>query len=173
MVDLEPMLRGELERLSPPETFNGADWSNVLRRARPRSRLRRRRTLVLAAAVLALAGAGIAIAGVVLGKTSSEQEHSLLAGHTVFAGTNPVCTKVADAQFHCVLDRKPTGLHIEGSYRGTKVQTVDAEKRVDGGCVSTSHDGRTWECYVGELAVDRGIISPHFLGEHQAGPGHG
>jgi hypothetical protein len=173
MVDVEPMILDELERLASPETFEGADWREVLRRARPRSLVRRRRTLGLVAAALALLCAGAGIAGVVLVRTNSEEEHALLAGHTVFAGTRPACTNVAAMEFRCILERQPTGLRVEGSYRGTKVQTVDGNDRVDGGCIAISDDGRIWTCYVGELAVERGVLSPGVLGHYQPGPAHG
>ena len=31
----------------------------------------------------------------------------------------------------------------------------------------------TWDCYVGQAAVDHEIISQDFLGEPVLGPGHG
>ena len=60
-----------------------------------------------------------------------------------------------------------------GSYKGSVFQTVDSEKRIDGGCIGASDDGRVWDCYLGELAVERGILVPELLGQYQPGPGHG
>jgi hypothetical protein len=51
-----------------------------------------------------------------------------------------------------------------------KAETVDHDKRVDGGCVSTSADGRDWHCYLGEQAVIRGIIARSFLGTYLPEP---
>jgi hypothetical protein len=51
-----------------------------------------------------------------------------------------------------------------------KAETVDADKRVDGGCVATSADGRNGSCYVGEEAVARGIVSRSFLGTYLPEP---
>jgi hypothetical protein len=31
----------------------------------------------------------------------------------------------------------------------------------------------TWDCYIGQAAVDQEIIGPDFLGEPVLGPGHG
>lgn len=56
---------------------------------------------------------------------------------------------------------------------GTKIQTVDARSRIDGGCVAVSKDGRAWDCYLGEAAVNHGIIGPDLLGQHLPGPAHG
>jgi hypothetical protein len=186
MVDVEPAILDELERLSPRETADGSDWDDVLRRAggRPakparswfvRAESRRRRILAAVTAVLALAAAGAAVAGIVLAKSEAEEAQGLLDGHSVFAGTSPVCTQVADDHFRCVLDRPPTGYGttIEGSYRGSKFQTVDADKRIDGGCVGATDDGRTWDCYLGTLAVRHGILDADLLGQVQPEPGHG
>lgn len=37
----------------------------------------------------------------------------------------------------------------------------------DGGCVSISADGRTWNCYLGQSAVEQDIIGPTLLGHYQ------
>ena len=134
-----------------------------------------RKTLAIAAAAVALVAAGAAVAGIVLAKSEAEEAQGLLDGHSVFAGTTPVCTLVSEGHFRCVLDRPPTGqgTTVEGSYRGAKFQTVDAEMRIDGGCIGISDDGRTWDCYLGELAVEHDILSPGVLGQVQSGPGHG
>lgn len=56
---------------------------------------------------------------------------------------------------------------VYDEFRGVKVQTVDAAKRVDGGWVSISADGRTWNCYLGRRAVDQGIIGADLLGSYR------
>jgi len=185
MVDVEAVILDELERLSPPETSSAADWTDVLRRTEqpvsPRPKQRRglfgttRRTVALVAAALALVATGAAVAGIVVAKSEDEEERGLLDGHSVFAGTDPVCTLVADGHFRCLLDRPPTGegMTVTGSYMGAKFQTVDADKRIDGGCVGASDDGRTWDCYLGELAVEHGILDQGLLGVEQEGPAHG
>jgi len=185
MVDVETVILDELERLSPPEASSAADWADVLRRTEQPGKSRAlkgrglfgmtRRTVALVAAAFALMATGAAVAGVVLAKSEAEEEQGLLDGHSVFAGTDPVCTQVADGHFRCVLDRPPTGqgTTILGSYRGSKFQTVDADKRIDGGCIGSSDDGTVWNCYLGELAVEHDILDPGVLGQVQTEPAHG
>jgi hypothetical protein len=91
----------------------------------------------------------------------------------MFIGTHPTCTTVSDVQFHCVLQSKPTVEYIVGSYLGSKMQTVDVTKHVDGGCVARSQDGLVWDCYLGQAAVDQGILGASLLGAYQPGPSHG
>ncbi len=142
--------------------------------------LPRRRIIIGVLAAAMLLGAGAAIGNGFL-KSDADEEAGLLGGHNVFEGTSPTCVRRSTTAFRCTLDRAPTGLTIfdEGmnldpnAYLGVKVQTVDVNKRVDGGCVSVSTDGRTWDCYLGEAAVTHGIIGPDFLGEYQSGPAHG
>ena len=102
----------------------------------------------------------------------------MLEGYALFKGTHPTCRELADASFSCTLDRRPTeitfydedGRPLRNAYLGIKAATVDAHKRVDGGCVSTSDDGRDWRCYLGEEAVRRGIIGANYLGAHLPQP---
>jgi hypothetical protein len=133
----------------------------------------RGRAIAVAAAVavvLSLAGVGIA-AGLL--KTTRQEQHGLLSADATFAGTQPTCMRVAPDEFHCVLASLPTGLTVVGSYRDTKVATVDAQNRIDGGCVSTSDNGRVWECYLGRLAVQHGAIDSGLLGQTRTSPAHG
>jgi hypothetical protein len=51
--------------------------------------------------------------------------------------------------------------------------TVDASKHVNGGCRSLARDGREWECYLGQKAVDERIIGPSLLGAYAPSPGAG
>ena len=90
-----------------------------------------------------------------------------------FAGTHPACTQTVVAEFRCVIGSTPTGLTVVGSYRGTKVASVDAAGKIDGGCVATSDDGRAWTCYLGNLAVQSGVIDSGLLGQTRSSPAHG
>jgi hypothetical protein len=178
MADVETVILDELERLSPRDTSSVPDWADVRRRTRTRASRPhglRRRTVVLVAAALALVATGAAVGGLVIAKSAAEEEQGLLDGHSVFAGTNPVCTTVAEGHFRCVLDRPPTGegMTIVGSYEGSKFQTVDAEKRIDGGCIGASADGTVWNCYLGQLAVEHDILDASLLGQVQDQPAHG
>jgi hypothetical protein len=179
MGDVETVILDELERLSPSETPSDADWADVLRRtslrSAPRPSRMGRRTVALVAAAIALVVTGAAVAGLVLTKSEAEEAQSLLDGHSVFTGTDPVCTTIAEGHFRCVLARPPTGegTIVLGSYRGAKFETVDADDRIDGGCVGVSDDGTVWTCYLGELAVEHDILDPGVLGQEQTAPGHG
>jgi hypothetical protein len=63
MIDVEPLIVSELERLLPLPDGGRADWSDVLRRADlMRARRRWRPVLVTALLVAALVGVGVAIA---------------------------------------------------------------------------------------------------------------
>ena len=135
-----------------------------------RTRRRRRRLLLLVPAL------AIAIPGVAVGAKLLTDGHSVAAsmpaGAAVLAGTDPTCTAVVqNVEYHCVLARRP-GPEIS-DYKGTVYQTVDATHHVNGGCRSLASDGLTWECYLGQRAVDEQIIGQDFLGELETAPGHG
>ena len=65
-----------------------------------------------------------------------------------------------------VTDVNATRLH------GTK-EVLAIDGIVAGGCIGLDATGMTWDCYVGQAAVDHEIISQDFLGEPVLGPGHG
>jgi hypothetical protein len=142
---------------------------------RPARRWRgsRRRTIALVAVTALLLGAAGAGIGASLLKTPAQESQGLLDANATFAGTHPQCVAVAPQHFRCTLDETPTGLVVQGSWIGTKMASVNAERRVDGGCVAVSDDGRTWDCYLGDLAVKRGAADPTFLGRYVPEPAHG
>jgi hypothetical protein len=94
------------------------------------------------------------------------------AGAAIFEGRNPTCTPVVQGvEYHCVLDRAPAPEVTD--FTGTKEATVDSTKHVNGGCVGLTADGMEWECYLGNAAVEKEIISAGFLGQYAPSPGHG
>ena len=111
-------------------------------------------------------------------KSTGEAEQGLLGGSWLFHGSNPRCEALSAASFHCTLDEPPAGMTFydeEGRqvfdvFLGLKRVTVDAEKRVDGACVSLTADGRSWDCYLGEEAVARGLLRTELLGRYWPGP---
>ena len=129
------------------------------------------RRLAVALAVLAVVVPGAAIAvGSLTGPDQVAQ--SMPAGTLALAGTEPTCTVVKDnVEFHCVLAHAPAPEISD--WRGTVEPTVDATKHVNGGCRSLRSDGREWECYLGQAAVNQQIIGPKFLGEYAPSPGVG
>ena len=98
------------------------------------------------------------------------------AGTLALAGTEPTCTVVTkDVEFHCVLAKAPAAEVTDAPtrWKGTVEPSVDASKHVNGGCRSLASDGREWQCYIGQAAVDQKIIGQDFLGEFAPAPGVG
>ena len=167
MTQLDPQLEALGDRL---ESAAAADLAaNPQPAARRTRRIPRR--LVLVAAVLAIAIPGVAIAADRLTGTS-EVAQSMPAGTLALAGTEPTCTVVQEeVEFHCVLAKAPAP--EVSDWKGTVEPSVDASKHVNGGCRSLASDGREWECYIGQAAVDQKIIGQGLLGEFQPAPGQG
>lgn len=59
------------------------------------------------------------------------------------------------------------------NWTGTVEPTVDATKHVNGGCRAQNASGTEWECYIGQAAVQHGIIGQGFLGQYAPAPGVG
>jgi hypothetical protein len=141
---------------------------------RTASRPRRRRLTLLAGLAILLIAAGGAIGANILIKSPADEEQGLLDGYALFKGTHPNCRQLTTASFLCRLDRPPTeitfyskdGHLLPNAYLGIKAETVNREKRVDGGCIATTTDGREWSCYLGEEAVAKGIIARSYLGTY-------
>jgi hypothetical protein len=136
----------------------------------PRKRLPRRRVLLLAATFAVLIPGGGAIAAALL--SGHEVSKTVVAGGTIFEGTNPKCTAVVEGvEYLCTID-KPAFALVE-DFTNVAYQTVDATQHVNGGCRSLDAKGQTWRCWIGQAAVDHKIISQDFLGELQTGPATG
>jgi hypothetical protein len=157
-----------LDRLG--EALHAAAAADVARVARRR----RRRTIVGALAALAIVVPGAALAAGAL-ISNDDVAKSIPSGTWALMGTHPTCTTVrADVEFDCKLAKPPrTGDVAAGGWAGTVEPTVDATKRVNGGCRSLSADGMHWRCYIGQEAVQQRIIGPDFLGEYAPAPGRG
>ena len=167
MTQLDPQLEALGDRLGSAAAADLA--ANAQPSTRPTRRIPRR--LVLVAAVLAIAIPGVAIAADRLTGTS-EVAQSMPAGTLALAGTEPACTVVQEnVEFHCVLAKAPAP--EVSDWKGTVEPSVDTSKHVNGGCRSLASDGREWECYVGQAAVDQKIIGQGLLGEFQPAPGQG
>jgi len=144
-----------------------------LRTVPPASPHRRRfsKRVAIAVAAVAVLVPGVALAASHLIGTD-EVAASLPAGTLSLAGTEPTCTVVVqDVEYHCVLAHAPAPEISD--WKGTVEPTVDATKHVNGGCRSLASDGRDWECYIGQAAVDQRIIGAGFLGEYAPSPGQG
>jgi hypothetical protein len=135
-----------------------------------RPRRRTRRMVLAAAGVAVVLGAAAAIAADQL--STSDVANSLPAGTAALIGTNPTCTVVKqNVEYHCVLAKAPAP--EVSDWKGTVEPTVDATKRVNGGCRALRSDGLEWQCYLGQAAVDQQIIGAGLLGEYAPQPGHG
>jgi hypothetical protein len=137
----------------------------------------RRNRWLLSAAVLAAAIPGLAFAANSLLGTD-EVARSLPAGTLALLGTEPTCTAVtANVEYHCTLARAPAPEVTDAAghlaWKGTVEPSVDDTKHVNGGCRSLRTDGREWECYIGQAAVDQKIVSADFLGGYAPQPGVG
>jgi hypothetical protein len=131
----------------------------------------RRRRLVAAVVVLAVAVPGAALAARQL-IGNDEVARSLPNGTLALAGTHPTCTTVEDGvEYRCTLERAPAP--EVSNWLGTVEPSVDDSKHVNGGCRSLAADGRTWECYLGQAAVEQQIIGPGLLGAYAPTPGVG
>jgi hypothetical protein len=130
---------------------------------------RRRLAMIAVAAAILIPGAAIAADQLI---SNHDVAQSLPAGTLSLAGTEPTCTTVkAAVEFHCVLAKAPAPEVAD--WQGTVEPTVDASKRVNGGCRSLTSKGTEWECYIGQAAVDQKIIGRQFLGEFAPSPGVG
>jgi hypothetical protein len=134
-------------------------------------RRRRAKRLVASLAAVAVLVPGIALAADRwIG--ADDVARSIPAGTLSLAGTEPTCTVVKQGvEYRCTLAHAPAP--EVSDWAGTVEPTVDATKHVNGGCRSLRSDGREWECYLGDAAVDQQIVSADFLGEYAPTPGRG
>ncbi len=161
--DLPPRLGeigDELERATR------ADLRHAWRRRR---RIRRRVAGGAAALVILVPGAALATSLL----STDDVERSMPAGTRFLVGTTPHCEVVKDGvEYHCTVAGRFNNPEIS-DMKGTVEPTVDAKKRVNGGCRSLRSDGREWQCYIGQAAVDQKIVGATFLGEYAPSPGVG
>ena len=136
-----------------------------------RSRRRRPiRRIALAVVVVAVVGTGTAAAASLL--SPKQVAEAMPAGAVIFDQTDPTCVAGSDGSvFHCTLASAPSADSGISEYSGTK-EVLVAGGVVVGGCIGQDAAGLTWDCYLGQDAVDKEIVSKDFLGE-PAGPGRG
>ena len=149
-----------------------ADLGDALSRATQRDlrRAGRRpiRRISIAVTALAIVGTGTAAAAGLF--TPKQVAAAMPAGAVIFDQTDPSCVHDAGANvFHCTLAAAPAA--ETSDYTGTKEILVITGK-VAGGCIGQDKAGMSWDCYIGQDAVDHQIVTQDFLGE-PAGPGRG
>jgi hypothetical protein len=126
------------------------------------------RRIAVAVTALAIFGTGTAVAAGLF--TPTQVAAAMPAGAVIFDQTDPTCVYDAGGDlFHCTLATAPAAETV--TFSGTK-QLLVADHKVVGGCIGQDQAGLTWDCYIGQDAVDHEIVTQDFLGE-PAGPGRG
>ncbi len=170
MTQLDPQLDALGDRL---EQAAAADLATQRAAGRAARRVASRGALLLVAAVLAIAIPGVAIAADQL--ISTERGRAEHARRHAGAGRHR-------ADLHRRHEGRRVPLRARqgargdprySDWKGTVEPSVDASKHVNGGCRSLASDGREWQCYIGQAAVDQKIIGQGFLGEFAPAPGQG
>jgi hypothetical protein len=111
--------------------------------------------------------------GVLLGACmqAAQVEQGMPAGAAIFDQTDPACLPNPDGtSFRCTLSRPPAA--DQGTYAGAK-EVLAIDGVAAGGRIGLDAAGMTWDCLLGQSAVDRAIISQDFLGQPVSGPGQG
>lgn len=128
-----------------------------------------RRRVAVGVLALAVAAPGIAVgARAMIGP--EDVALGLPGGTLALAGTTPSCEVVQEGiEYHCTLDRPP--FPEFDSWLGVAEAAV-WEGRVIGGCRGLTVDGREWQCYLGQAAVEQEIIAADLLGTER-GPAVG
>jgi hypothetical protein len=102
---------------------------------------------------------------------AAQVEQGMPAGAAIFDQTNPSCLPNPDGtSFRCTLSRPPAG--EQTNFTGVK-EVLAIDGVAAGGCIGLDATGMTWDCFIGQAAVDREIISQGFLGQPVSGPGQG
>jgi len=105
------------------------------------------------------------------GVTPEQVALGMPAGAAIFARTDPTCALSADATtFRCTLSRAPSA--ESANFVDTK-EPLAIRGRVAGGCLGLDRSGMNWDCYIGQDAVDRGIIGRDLLGQPAPYPTRG
>jgi hypothetical protein len=158
-----------MERTETLDRLGDALEAATQRNLGPQKRPRRGLVAAAVAAVVLVPTAAVAGAKLI---SNDDVATSLPAGTLSLAGTDPTCTAVKDGvEYKCVLAKAPAP--EVSDWNGTVEPTVDKTKHVNGGCRSLNSAGTTWECYLGQAAVDQKIIGAGFLGEFAPSPGQG
>jgi len=102
---------------------------------------------------------------------ATQVEQGIPAGAAIFEQTDPSCLTNPDgASFRCTLSRPPAG--DPATFMGAE-EVLAIDGVAAGGCIGLDAAGMTWDCFVGQAAVDHDIISQDFLGQPVLGPGQG
>jgi hypothetical protein len=158
-----------MTRTTKPSTLD--ELGDALSAAADRDLQRRRRPIrriALVIGALAVVTAGTAAAAGVF--SPKQVATGMPAGAAIFDQTDPTCLANADGSFRCSLSSAPAP--EVSDFLGTK-EVLAIDGVAAGGCIGLDVAGMTWDCYLGQDAVDHEIISQDFLGEPILGPGRG
>ncbi|MGZ4766603.1 MAG: hypothetical protein ACXV6M_13180 [Ilumatobacteraceae bacterium] len=176
---------GARRNISPSPRHLSTDHTNVIEEdpmlatnrpegaetARPTPARRRSRRVVVIA-TLAVLGIGGAAAAAAVSMSSDDVSHGLPGGSMIFQGTNPSCSSTDGVVFRCTLASAPTA-EVLNDYTDAAELFVDTHLHIAGGCRGRSADGLEWTCYLGQRAVDEGILASDLLGQYEPTPGRG
>jgi hypothetical protein len=65
------------------------------------------------------------------------------------------------------------GVEYHTDYTDAAESFVVKHLNIAGGCRGRSADGLQWTCYLGQRAVDEGILAADLLGQYSPSPGRG
>ena len=103
--------------------------------------------------------------------TAQQVEAGMPSGAAIFAATDPKCVLSADqTSFRCALSRAPAP-EIPNFLDAKESLVIGG--RVAGGCLGLDRGGMTWQCYIGQSAVDHAIIGKDLLSQPAPYPGRG
>ena len=103
--------------------------------------------------------------------TPQQVEVGMPAGAAIFARTDPRCVLSPDAtSFRCTLTGAPAP-EVSNFLEVKELLVIGG--RVAGGCLGLDRNGMSWDCYVGQDAVDHAIIGKDLLGQPAPSPGRG
>ena len=128
------------------------------------ARSRRSRRLVAVGAIggaLAIGGAAAAAAGVF---STDTVERGMPGGSVIFTDTDPTCTTSDGIVFDCTLAHAPTA-EVLDDYTDAGELIVDDESASTVVAVVWTPRGMHWTCYIGERAVEEGILVADLLGQ--------
>jgi hypothetical protein len=114
----------------------------------------------------------MALVSILLAACAAAQvEQGMPAGAAIFDETDPRCLPNPDGtSYRCTLTKPPGG--DLATYLDAK-EVLAINGMAAGGCIGLDAAGMTWDCYLGQAAVEHEIISQDFLGQPVLGPGQG
>jgi hypothetical protein len=103
--------------------------------------------------------------------TAEHVAGGMLAGTAFFAQTDPTCVVETDGKtYRCTLRNAPAP-EISNFFGSKHILVIVGA--VAGGCIGLDRDGMTWNCFLGQDAVDQRIIDKGLLGQPAPVPGRG